>query len=192
MKTQQINSNSELLSELKNNEKNFVLIYLEGSQHSECTVNKINELQDFDDVKFFTVDVSKVKDIHSNYNVTSAPTILEFKFDKHTNSVKGCNTVEFFKSMIEKTQTIVNNSETPKAKNVIVYSTPSCSWCTRLKQYLDQNKIKYRDVDISKDQKLAEELVRKSGQQGVPQTEINGQIVVGFDKAKIDRLLEIK
>lgn len=50
----------------------------------------------------------------------------------------------------------------------------------------------YHEVDASKDQKAAEVMVMKSGQQGVPQTEINGQVVVGFDKSRLNRLLEIK
>jgi glutaredoxin len=51
--------------------------------------------------------------------------------------------------------------------------------------------VHFRDIDVSKDQKMAQELVKKSGQQGVPQTEINGRIVVGFNKPKIDEMLGI-
>lgn len=74
-------------------------------------------------------------------------------------------------------------------KKVIVFTSPSCSWCTRVKQYLKQQRIRFREVDVSKDSKAAEDMVRKTGQQGVPVILINGRPVVGFDKAKIDRLL---
>jgi glutaredoxin len=56
---------------------------------------------------------------------------------------------------------------------------------------LRQNRISFTDIDISHDEKAAQNLVRRSGQQGVPQTEINGQIVVGFDQPKLKKLLEI-
>jgi len=82
------------------------------------------------------------------------------------------------------------NGDSPQ-KNVTVYSTPTCTWCNTLKGYLRKNHIRFRDVDVSRDQRMAEELVRKSGQQGVPQTEIDGQIIVGFDKQRINTLLGI-
>ena len=67
-----------------------------------------------------------------------------------------------------------------------VYSTPTCPWCVKLKEYLDEKKVKYKNIDVSVDQKAASEMVKKSGQMGVPQTEINGKIIVGFDKEAID------
>ena len=56
---------------------------------------------------------------------------------------------------------------------------------------MDHHGIRYREINVAADQKAAEEMVRKSGQQGVPQTDINGQIVVGFDKTKLNSLLGI-
>ena len=76
-------------------------------------------------------------------------------------------------------------------KRVTVYSTPACSWCNTLKSFLKERKVQFRDIDVSLDQKAAEQMVNKSGQQGVPQTEIDGQIIVGFDKKRIDSLLEL-
>uniref|UniRef100_A0A7C3MIJ3 Glutaredoxin family protein n=1 Tax=Dictyoglomus thermophilum TaxID=14 RepID=A0A7C3MIJ3_DICTH len=75
---------------------------------------------------------------------------------------------------------------------VIVYSTSSCPWCNAAKRYLRERGIRFYDVDVSKDKKAAEEMVRKSGQMGVPVIDINGHIIVGFDRAKIDRLLGLK
>ncbi len=77
-------------------------------------------------------------------------------------------------------------------KKVIVFSTPTCSWCRRLKNYLKENGIRYINVDVSRDTKAAQDMVRKTRKQGVPQVWINNVPVVGFDKQKIDRLLEIK
>ena len=74
-------------------------------------------------------------------------------------------------------------------KEIKVFSTPTCPWCTKLKEYLDEKKIKYKSIDVSQDQEAASEMVKKSGQMGVPQTEINGKIIVGFDKEAIDKEL---
>lgn len=75
---------------------------------------------------------------------------------------------------------------------VKIYSTPTCPWCTRAKQYLASKNIPYTDYDVSKDRNAAMEMIRKSGQQGVPVLDIDGNIVVGFDKERIDTLLGIK
>jgi len=74
---------------------------------------------------------------------------------------------------------------------VIVFSTPSCSWCTRVKQYLRQNQVRFKEIDVSKDEKAGKDMVRMSGQTGVPVTLVNNRPVVGFDKSKLDRLLDL-
>ena len=74
-------------------------------------------------------------------------------------------------------------------KNVLVYSTPTCPWCIRTKQFLKDNNITFEDVDVSSNQQAAEEMVEKSGQMGVPVLDIGGQIIVGFDKTKIQSVL---
>jgi glutaredoxin-like YruB-family protein len=76
--------------------------------------------------------------------------------------------------------------------NIIVFSTPTCSWCKKLKSYLKSNGFVYKDVDVSKDEKAMNDMIRKTGQQGVPQMWINNLPVVGFDKNKIDKILNIK
>jgi len=75
---------------------------------------------------------------------------------------------------------------------VKIYSTPTCIYCQTLKQYLQENNIQFEDIDVSQNKEAMEEMVKKSGQMGVPVIDINGEIVVGFDKEKIDKLLNIK
>lgn len=75
---------------------------------------------------------------------------------------------------------------------VRLFTSPACSYCYTLKEFLKENKIAFEEVDISKDEKAAEEMIEKSGQMGVPVIEIDGEIVVGFDKEKITKLLNIK
>jgi len=74
---------------------------------------------------------------------------------------------------------------------VKVYSTPTCPWCVRAKQYLSSKNIAYTDINVAVDRNAAMEMVRKSGQQGVPVIEIDGNIIVGFDQGRIDSLLGI-
>lgn len=81
---------------------------------------------------------------------------------------------------------------TSSQPRVIVFSTPTCSYCNAAKSYFRQKNIKFRDVDVSRDASAARDMVRRSGQQGVPVIDIGGKIVIGFDRAKIDRLLGLK
>ena len=76
-----------------------------------------------------------------------------------------------------------------KQPRVIVFSTPTCSYCNIAKQYFRQKKVRFRDVDVSRDPVAARDLVRRSGQMGVPVIDIGGKIIVGFDRPKIDQLL---
>ena len=73
-----------------------------------------------------------------------------------------------------------------------IYSTPSCVWCHRAKEYLKGRNIEFVDVDVSKDRIKAAEMIEKSGQMGVPVIDIDGKIIVGFDQKAIDAELHIK
>ncbi len=75
---------------------------------------------------------------------------------------------------------------------VKVYSTPTCPYCMMAKQFLKQNNIQFEDMDVSKDKKAVSEMFNKSGQMGVPVLDINGKIIVGFDRDAIKRELKIK
>lgn len=77
------------------------------------------------------------------------------------------------------------------AKNVLVYSTPTCPYCIRAKQYLKDSGIAFRDIDVSADEAAGEEMIKKSGQMGVPVLDIEGEIIVGFDKPRIQQALGI-
>jgi glutaredoxin 3 len=83
------------------------------------------------------------------------------------------------------------NAETKKHPRVIVFSTPTCTYCNMAKKYFRQKGIKFRDVDVSRDATAARDMQKRSGQMGVPVVDIGGRIVVGFDRPKIDKLLGI-
>ena len=78
------------------------------------------------------------------------------------------------------------------AKNVIVYSTAMCPYCSMEKEWLKKNGIKFKDINVGEDRKAAQEMILKSGQSGVPVTDIDGKIVVGFNKEELKKLLGIK
>ncbi|WP_139905765.1 glutaredoxin family protein [Clostridium thermarum] len=73
--------------------------------------------------------------------------------------------------------------------SVKVYSTTTCPWCVKAKDYLKSKGIAYEDINVSLDPAAAKEMIEKSGQRGVPVLDINGNIVVGFDRPQIDKLL---
>lgn len=80
---------------------------------------------------------------------------------------------------------------TKKQPRVIIFSTPTCSYCKTAKQYFRQKGVRFKDVDVSRDQTAARDMVRRSGQQGVPQILIGSKIIVGFDRPQIDKLLDL-
>jgi len=75
---------------------------------------------------------------------------------------------------------------------VKVYSTPTCPYCVTLKNFLKQHNIEFEDIDVSQEKEALDEMVEKSGQMGVPVVDINGEIVIGFDREKIKKLLKIE
>lgn len=189
-----ISSHQQLLDSLKKESKNYVLLYKSGTESGSCSLENVkNAAEKLEKAHVMLVDVSTVRDIHVHYNISSAPSLLVFEGDRFTNVVKGCNDPSYYISLFEESyfHPALKDGEI-RQKRVTVYSTPSCSWCTTLKNYLKTNNIRFTEVDVSKNQQAAEQMVRRSGQQGVPQTDIEGQIVVGFDKNKINSLLGIQ
>jgi glutaredoxin 3 len=75
---------------------------------------------------------------------------------------------------------------------VRVFSTPACPYCVTLKEFLKEHGVNFEDIDVSQDKPALDEMVEKSGQMGVPVVDIDGKIIVGFDKEKIVELLNIK
>ena len=72
---------------------------------------------------------------------------------------------------------------------VSIYTTPTCSYCTMAKNYFRENGIRFTEYNVAQDLRRADEMVRKSGQMGVPVLDINGRIIVGFNKPQIEQAL---
>ncbi len=75
---------------------------------------------------------------------------------------------------------------------ITIYSTPTCVYCNTLKEYLKSKSLGFEELDVSQNETELEKMVAISGQMGVPVVEIDGNVVIGFDKQKIDELLELK
>ena len=77
------------------------------------------------------------------------------------------------------------------AKKVTVYSTPTCPYCIRAKQFLKDNNVEFENIDVSTDKTKAYEMIQKSGQMSVPVLDIEGELIVGFDEERIKKALEL-
>jgi len=75
------------------------------------------------------------------------------------------------------------------AKEVKVYSTPTCPWCRRVKQFLDDNGIKYKDFNVAEDSAAREEMINICKQLAVPTICIDGEVIVGFNEAQLKEKL---
>ena len=194
MKVKTVHSHDELINELGNSKSAYLLLYKKESGNSACAKRNIEEVElNSDDVHVYSADVTEVRDIHQNYGITTIPTLIEFKDSKFKNVLKGCLASKYYKSYFENIiYELKADAEDKPTKRVKVYTTPTCPWCTTVKNFLRKNGVRYSEVNVASDQNAAQAMVSKSGQQGVPQTEINGEMVIGFDQAKLNRLLELK
>ncbi len=79
-----------------------------------------------------------------------------------------------------------------RQKKVVIFTTPTCSWCRATKRYLREKGIRFYEVDVTKDKHGLKDMIRRTGQTGVPVILIDNRPIIGFDRPKIDRLLGLK
>lgn len=72
---------------------------------------------------------------------------------------------------------------------VKIYTTPTCAYCHAAKEFFKENNVAFQEHDVFADEKAREEMIQKTGQLGVPVIDVDGQIVIGFDKSKLKQLL---
>ncbi len=187
-----IKSYTEWLEHLKTNDNVYLFLYKKtGTAVNRCAYDNLETAsKSASNLKIYVANVEETRDIHPNYPVNSVPILLEFQKGQLKNTLKGCHDTAFYINQFDnRMAAIAAEKEGKPSYSVTVYSTPSCSWCTTLKSYLRKNSIQFTDIDVSRDQNAAMEMVRRSGQQGVPQSVINGEVIVGFNKSRIDQLL---
>ena len=138
----------------------------------------------------------------ARFHIQSIPTVAVFRDGKLINTAIGARSERAYAQILEAalrgsasapaTKTTDSPTATAMRRNVTVFSMPTCPWCTRLKAYLRDRGIAFKDVDVSRDGQAATEMVRRSGELGVPQVWIDGQTVVGFDRKRINELLGLQ
>ncbi len=182
------------LNEINQNTENyFVLVYKSESDQSECALRNVKSAANIIDANVYLADVNKTRSVHKPLGVSSAPTLVKVENNKPVKHVKGCQSEGFYQTLLEgKEFTSFSSSGGSGGQSVIMYTTPTCTYCNSLKAYLNEKKVHFTEIDVAKDHQAAREMAAKSGQQGVPQTLINGQVVVGFDREKINQLLNIE
>jgi thioredoxin len=139
-------------------------------------------------VKFAKINIDNARDIAEKYGIRGIPTVIFFKNGKDVYKQVGIGSEELYRQVIQDTSSGKIEKENEGVK---VFSTPTCPYCTMAKEYLRQKKIDFDEINVSEDRDWAMKMVSKSGQMGVPQVWINGQVVVGFDTNRIDLLLGI-
>ena len=194
MEVRNIDGFNSLIESLEGQERAFLLLYKKGVETNDCAIENLTEAaKKVDNLLVMSADVAHVRDIHPHYGIKTVPTLINFQKGKYKNVIKGCQSADFYRNLFEDSLfTVQSKGDEKPQKRVTVYSTPSCSWCNTLKAHLRHHHIRFTDLDVSKDQSAAQAMVARSGQQGVPQTDINGEIIVGFDKNRINELLDIK
>ena len=73
--------------------------------------------------------------------------------------------------------------------DIKIYTTPTCGYCHQAKRFLSERRVKFTEHDVSRDPEAADEMVRLTGHMGVPVIMVDGQVVIGFDRARLEHLL---
>jgi len=187
---------SSHLDKIKKENGNLLIIifYTSVSEKSKKALDIFKMIKDKNSkAPLFSVNASAVKDIHSNFGISNVPAVLVLKQGKVSNIIYGIHDKQYYEMLLYDTHVSLSAEADKNIRhNVIVYTSPTCSWCNAVKNYLKKNRVYFREIDISRDERAARDLVQRTGQMGVPQIDIDGRIVVGFDKSKLDTFLGIK
>lgn len=181
------------LGQIQKKHKDFLVLVFYANFSSNAK-RALKELKKFSkenkEIPVYIIDVEKVKGIHKQFEVKNVPTVLAAKKEKIIWRIEGVESSQFYARVILGAHPLRRKKKGKKVSHrVIVYSGPGCPACGAAKAYLRRQGVSFRTVDISRNQSAADKLVRRSGQMAVPQIDINGHLIVGFDKIKINKLL---
>ncbi len=170
------------------------LLFLFYADFSSTSKRALAELEQFSkenkEMPVCIIDVEKIKGVHKQFGVENVPTVVAVKKKKVFWRVEGVESAQFYSRVFSGVYAShYKIGEKRVSHRVTVYSGPGCPACGAAKAYLRRQGINFRVVDIARDQHAAERLVRRSGQMAVPQIDIDGHLIVGFDQAKIDKFL---
>ena len=181
------------LGQVREKHKDFLILAF-FANFSSIAKRALAELENFSrenkEVPVYVIDVEKVKGVHKEFKVENIPTVLALQGGKVSQRIEGVESARFFARVFCGADSSPYKSDKRGVSHrVVVYSGPGCPACGAAKAYLRRRGVNFRTVDIARDQRAAEKLVRRSGRMAVPQIDIDGHLVVGFDQAKIDRFL---
>ena len=171
----------------------MILFYSDSSEKSKQALMILDSFHEkHPDIALFAVNASRVKDIHPIYGIDSVPTLMTLRKNRPAEYVLGIPSEDDFSRLLSGTKHALKREGKGQRLKVMVYTSDSCPWCSKAKSYLRKNSIPFTEVNVSRNTNAAQNIFRRSGQMGTPQIDINGHIVVGFDKVNIDRFLGIK
>lgn len=185
--------NQEILEQIQEKHKDFFMMMF-YADFSSAAKQAMSELEKFSkeskEVPVYAVDVQKVKGIHKQFGVENVPTVIAVKAGKVLWRIEGVESAELYHRILTETDALpARKGEKTVSHRITVYSGAGCPACGAAKSYLRRQGVRFREIDISRDQHEAERLVQRSGQMAVPQIDIDGHLIVGFDQNKIDKLL---
>jgi len=176
---------SDLKPALSERKTFFVLVVGDGCDLCDEVKSGLKKFEDeYSDIGFYVSDVSVEPELKMYFPVKSLPYMLYFK---NGGFVKGWNIDDGWES---KMKAVIDPSSVDH--KIIVFSTPSCPYCTMVKNYFKEKGIEFEDINVAADQEMARKMVAKSGQMGVPQIWIDDSVVVGYDVPRINSLLGIE
>jgi|GEM_PF-436972 len=192
-----LKENDAKLNEINDFKRVALFFYKNELKKSLIALETLKKVSDsLKHIPFYAIDLEKIDDIHQNYDVIHIPTLVLVEEGKAVSWVMGAQKKDFYISALGEAHrtwsTFKDESRKKKYPRVTLYSSPTCYYCKKIKDYLKKNEVPYRDIDISKDQKAARRLVQKTGQIGVPQIFIGSSHLLGYNEKKINEFLGIK
>ncbi len=188
-----LSSEAELEPLLAQDQELLLAFLVDGSSGSQAARNALSQaVAEHPEAHAYTVDARSVRNLAQRFQVSAVPTVVRVRGDRTLAKLVGPQSVATYAALLSVPARPANAADAgaaPKQPSVTVYVTNTCPWCRRLESYLDSHGIRYRAVNVERDAEAGREMTRRSGQMGVPQADIGGRWVVGFDKQRIDKLL---
>jgi glutaredoxin len=167
-----------------------VVFYKNSSEKSVTALSRLkNGAVSIENPVIGMVNVDQARDIHGELGVTTVPTVVTIKNGRVVKKIEGLQSEETYRILLANAPRKLADGTVAPPLRIAVYTTQVCPHCTTVKKHLKRKGVPYREIDVSKDHDSAADLQRRTGQTGVPQTDINGTWVMGADLAKIDRII---
>lgn len=142
-------------------------------------------------VKFAKFNVDDGRNTSDSFEILSIPTVIIFKDGVPGVRIEGAQTKKDYTDALDQALGSANKSATTLDINTttpIIFTTSSCSWCAKLKEYLKSKQVEYTEINVEENDEAATQMTDKSNHMGVPQMWYKGEVIVGYDEAKLQEL----